>query len=525
MNSRNWHPVFIPVLLYFLCSTVLVPLLPAQESEFNLGLDKVTDDAKLPDGWDKIGTHEITINTDSDKEQNKFVTIRSDGRSRLGVIRYFLPIKNAGKRLTLTAKVKANEVDDSSQVMVGIAFFRGNRRLQLVSSSEITRASEWKSYSVSAIPPPGADRFALIGALIGSGTVSFDQFHLATWQGASKELNDQWTSLYPAEADQEFDSGSTIETLPTDDQSVAALDLLGRVWGFVKYHHPTIASGQRNWDYELFRFLPKYLGERPDRREALLLDWVEELGDFEVADSVANEATEFKLKPDLKWIESIKSEELAKKLKEIQTAKRSGSNYYLSFTTSVGNPIFYEESYQQFEYPDAGFRLLALYRHWNMIQYYFPYRELTDKNWNHVLTELIPRFAKAKDALDYRLASMELISDVQDTHAQLFGPDEIAAKFHGTRQVPIELRFVENQLVVVDRFETGDSRIAEVQVGDIVVSIDGTSVADWIADRGRYHWASNEPTKMRNIARSILRTNQAQLAIEFRRGEKQNRSC
>ncbi len=33
--------------------------------------------------------------------------------------------------------------------------------------------------------------------------------------------------------------------------------MLGFVWGFLKYHHPIIATGKYNWDYELFRILPK----------------------------------------------------------------------------------------------------------------------------------------------------------------------------------------------------------------------------------------------------------------------------
>ncbi len=41
-----------------------------------------------------------------------------------------------------------------------------------------------------------------------------------------------------------------------------------------------------------------------------------------------------------------------------------------------------------------------------MIQYYFPYRELTDKDWNDVLGEYIPRFINATDALEYRKVSI-----------------------------------------------------------------------------------------------------------------------
>ncbi len=113
--------------------------------------------------------------------------------------------------------------------------------------------------------------------------------------------------------------------------------------------------------------------------------------------------------------------QLARKLRALANAKRPENHFNVGFADKAANPIFNEAAYSQFEYPDAGFRLLSLFRYWNIIQYYSPYRALTDKNWNDVLVEFIPRFVDAKDALDYRLAAMELISSVQDTHAQLSG--------------------------------------------------------------------------------------------------------
>ncbi|WP_133309363.1 hypothetical protein [Parashewanella curva] len=37
------------------------------------------------------------------------------------------------------------------------------------------------------------------------------------------------------------------------------LELLGQVWGFLKYYHPKSASGELNWDHQLFEVLPEYL--------------------------------------------------------------------------------------------------------------------------------------------------------------------------------------------------------------------------------------------------------------------------
>ena len=55
--------------------------------------------------------------------------------------------------------------------------------------------------------------------------------------------------------------------------------LLGKIWGYLKYHHPQVTSGQVQWDYELFRILPAILAA-PDRAAAQssLLHWLGGLG-------------------------------------------------------------------------------------------------------------------------------------------------------------------------------------------------------------------------------------------------------
>ena len=46
----------------------------------------------------------------------------------------------------------------------------------------------------------------------------------------------------------------------------------------------------------------------------------------------------------------------------------------------------HEPAYAALELPDAGYQLLALYRFWNIIEYWFPYRDLIDEDWDGVLT-------------------------------------------------------------------------------------------------------------------------------------------
>ena len=66
-------------------------------------------------------------------------------------------------------------------------------------------------------------------------------------------------------------------------QLVDNLDLLGRVWGFLKYHHPTISKGTYNWDEELFKMLPGYLKVTDNKqRDAYLAKWILRFGKIPV---------------------------------------------------------------------------------------------------------------------------------------------------------------------------------------------------------------------------------------------------
>ena len=63
----------------------------------------------------------------------------------------------------------------------------------------------------------------------------------------------------PLDLDKEFDAGSGIALKALTTTQIVNLAMTGKVWGFLKYHHPAIVAGKRHWDYELFRVLPRVL--------------------------------------------------------------------------------------------------------------------------------------------------------------------------------------------------------------------------------------------------------------------------
>src|SRR6478735_7651542 len=101
---------------------------------------------------------------------------------------------------------------------------------------------------------------------------------------------------------EEFSTGSKLSNSLFTESKTADLDLLGKVWGFLKYYHPAVAAGNYNWDFELFRILSKVLEAKTQKEvNAILNKWVVSLGKLESAkDEVTKE--EIKIRPDFSWI-------------------------------------------------------------------------------------------------------------------------------------------------------------------------------------------------------------------------------
>jgi hypothetical protein len=213
------------------------------------------------------------------------------------------------------------------------------------------------------------------------------------------------------------------------------------------------------------------------------------------------------------------SKELTALLLNVKNAKRTGKNYYISLADNVRNPVFSNENaYAWMQYPDVGFRLLSLYRYWNIIQYYSPYKYLIEENWEKVLEEFIPIFINASDETQYRITVLKLISRVNDTHANIWS-DRILSNYLGINYAPYEVQFIEGVPVISNCYEVRSSFSPQLQNGDVILSINKKPIDKILSERLEISPASNYPTKLRYIARNLLRTNDSIFDIEFKRGD------
>lgn len=503
---------------------LLVNILFSQsdKQKYNLDFEKITKGENLPKDWIRWGKYDLKIDsTQAFNGKNSLLIDAKDGGS-FGSVAYALPANFKGKKITLEGYIKyENATDGIVGLLMRIDKDGKSLAFDNMESQKLQGTADWKKYSITLKFEENADEIYVAGIIVGKGKAWFDNFKVTIDGKPIESLTPVAKELSIVDKDTEFDAGSKFELTSLNNNQKRNLFVLGKVWGFVKYHHPAIAEGKISWDYELFRMLPKIDNKNFD---AELVQWINKFGTFKTEKKTLPKESEIKLLPNTKWISdtNLISSELSALLQKINAADRDDKNYYIDFHKGVKNPDFTNEKvYQNMEYSDSGIKLLSVFRYWNMIEYFFPNRHLMDENWDTVLQEFIPKIAATKDQKEYTLTLLELIGKIQDTHANVWGSNKVITEFFGEKVVPIEVKFVENKAVIVKLQEA--FKDANVQVGDIILAINGIKVEDWIKNNLKYFPGSNYPTQLRDIASRILRTNNesVQLTLETISGNKE----
>jgi len=412
--------------------------------------------------------------------------------------------------------MKFQDVENESIELLIRANGSSGRFLDIVNmeNKNIIGTSDWIQYSVKLPYSKDVKTISIAAGLSGKGKLWVDDFELLI-DGVDYRIA---KSKYLAYNDYEFDNGSKINNIKLTDKKITNLKLLGMIWGFLKYYHPSIAKGNYNWDYELFRVLPHIVNaENSKDRDNYLLKWIKGLGKFDISKQIENEDNEIISKPDLDWItNSNLSEKLTTQLVKVKNAKRTNQHYYIGYNKEIKIPEFKnEKTYSEMLYPDSGFRLLALYRYWNIIQYYFPYKNLIEEDWKNLLEEFIPKIINSKDKLEYRLALLELVVRIRDSHAVISISDRPLNKYKGVNWTQISTSFIENKVVVTNIGEHGFTKENGLKIGDIITKVDKKTIKDIVNDRIKYTSGSNYSTQLRNISESLLRSNDTIVNIEY----------
>ncbi|CAI2766253.1 S41 family peptidase [Flavobacterium collinsii] len=270
-----------------------------------------------------------------------------------------------------------------------------------------------------------------------------------------------------------------------------------KVWGFLKYYHPTVASGKINWDEKLFEVLPKIEKAQTKEEFSVVIEkWIESLGEVPANTPVAVDPKTdyFNKNLNLEWTQKDKlfSKSLSQKLKFITENRFQGVNYYVNQEgKNVRLQFVNEPEYADFKWTDKNLRLLALFRFWNYIEYFFPYKYVMDQNWDEALMEILPHIDTPASEKEFLLAMREISIKLNDTHAGTTSPDMIKY-LGGEKYIPFTAKFINDKAVIVAIANDSLAKIDDLKIGDIITKVGGSTVAQQLAELSKYMQGSNK---------------------------------
>ncbi|HEY4592051.1 MAG TPA: hypothetical protein VIJ61_06560, partial [Thermoanaerobaculia bacterium] len=150
-----------------------------------------------------------------------------------------------------------------------------------------------------------------------------------------------------------------------------------------------------------------------------------------------------------------------------------------------------DKTYPEMKDPSPEYRLLAVARIWNVIHFFYPYKHLIG-DWDAVLPESIAKMeASPKGARGYALALAEMAAHVTDGHTSLSGLPELR-KLLGEEWAPVSVRWIEGACVITSVYGDPAVKASGIVPGDVVLSVDGKTVAERFAEFRPYVTAATE---------------------------------
>jgi carboxyl-terminal processing protease len=278
---------------------------------------------------------------------------------------------------------------------------------------------------------------------------------------------------------------------PLTAHQVTSLAVLGKTWGFFKYYHPKVAKGQYNWDSVLIAKVPVFLSAKNTQElNDIMLNWLNDLGQVDKCDTCDNSlSNRIYWNLDTAWIaNSGFKPDVISKLQFILANRNQGKNHYVTYGPSKQVRVINESRYYgaAFEFPSPEYRLLTLFRYWNIVNYFSPYKYITSKKWEKVLHEFIPSFYEAKDTLQYHVTIRKLVGALEDGHSSFTLSPQLLQFFGAYCRLPFLCTIVEGKAVVTMILNDSLCKKQGVALNEVITTIDGETIEERINKRLQY---------------------------------------
>lgn len=315
------------------------------------------------------------------------------------------------------------------------------------------------------------------------------------------------------------------------DMQIYNLQKLCKVWGYTKYNHPVFLLGERDWDQELTALIPKIsMANNAEEINDILYNWFVGLGEIDYGTNL--KVQEWKMaavediyvtankdwRADEGYLGASLSTALLQfeEIPNITWAKAPVSFDRFQESIFTLSNFKNEKVYKNMDYSDNNYRLLGLFRFWNAVEYYFPYKDIMDEDWDNVLIEFIPKILEGKDKQSYDLTLAEISTKLHDSHVFLEDRSSIKSEF-GSFMVPVLITKAEEEIVIFDILIDSCPLIQ----GDVLLQIDGVDMRDIIEKGKKYFSVPSDEKILNSLITYLIRSHNEKIEITvLRDGEK-----
>lgn len=293
------------------------------------------------------------------------------------------------------------------------------------------------------------------------------------------------------------------------NQHIKNLATLAKVWGFLKYYHPAAAKGNPDWDKELMKMIPM-VKSSPSKKAfgKLMIDWYNSLPEARLSDKITqpNRSDSIEKIFDEAYISryevprSLISQLIRLYLYHLPDTSRYITNrsgqYTLDYTKHT------EEPFAGSVLPDEKHRLLALFRYWNIIEYFYPHKKSNVPHWDKVLFESIPEFIAASDSTKYRETFLELTTRLKDSHSFFSHP--VWDRLKRFVYAPFRVIYADGRYFISESSYDSLMKSMDLMPGDEIVGVNGKTIAEKVSEVKPYTTGTNEMSFYRNICQQLF---------------------
>jgi C-terminal processing protease CtpA/Prc len=289
-----------------------------------------------------------------------------------------------------------------------------------------------------------------------------------------------------------------------------------KLWNFLKYHHPDLASGKIDADS---LFLENIHQPQINFNTSIALLTKNLNNRFTIKAEPNSEVDVIKLNQDVNWLQKIPNikRKYKKLLNDIYVNRFVGEHYYDVSQTQYQSQIPNEKPYDFEERAQMplDYRLLTMAKIIGAIDYLYPYKYLMNDNASSLMKELVRQSINCSSRKEFEIILAKATALLEDTHAFSFYQELHFQKeiFHTGYYSPFDYQVFEDHILVTHLILPEVCEQANIAVGDRIMVINDVTVKEMIQEKATLLSASNANVllyKLSNYLNNLIWTDDLQ---------------